>query len=161
MNLIPITKIKINKEKWLNTKIKYEKKMIINDVLNNMSKIILKWIYNLKDYDLNTDKDSFIHDFKTMIYDKYLSEIDKKYDNLEYTEDYQYFELKYLEEIYSLYILCKKQSDIYNLSFFENKNFMYLFDFIYINLTTFEEEYSDSENEEDYLNYTIDVEKIK
>ena len=71
------------------------------------------------------------------------------------------FELKYLEEIYSLYILCKKQSDIYNLSLFENKNFMHLFDFIYTNLIICEEEYSDSDNAEDYLNYTIDAERIK
>ena len=43
-NLIPITKLKMNKEKWLNTPIKYEDDFFVKDVLEQMSQKTYEWI---------------------------------------------------------------------------------------------------------------------
>ena len=73
MDLIPITKIKIDKQKWLETKIKYENKLTVENIINEMCEDILKWINNLEEYTLITDEKSFNYLFKKMIYEKYLN----------------------------------------------------------------------------------------
>ena len=161
INLVPITQLKIDKTKWLNTKIKYESSLKIEDLLNDMCENILNWLYNLEEYTIITDEDSFNNSFKDMIYEKYL--YNSKSESID-TEsyDYNYFELKYLEEVNSLYLESKRILDHYNLKFFQDKDFMELFYFIYEYTQYLEgqEELDDSE-EEDYLNYNIDAEKIK
>lgn len=160
INLVPIRELKIDKTKWLNTNIKYESSLKIEDLLNDMCENILRWLYNLEDYTIITDERSFNEEFKDMIYEKYLYNSKSEIDTESY--DYNYFELKYLEEINSLYLEYKRILEYYGLDFFKNKDFMELFYFIY-EYTQYlegEEELSDSE-EEDYLNYNIDAEKIK
>jgi hypothetical protein len=49
INLVPIRELKIDKIKWLNTKIKYESSLNIEDLLNDMCENILNWLYNLED----------------------------------------------------------------------------------------------------------------
>ena len=61
-----------------------------------------------------------------MIYEKYL--YNSKSESID-TEsyDYNYFELKYLEEINSLYLKSKRILEHYGLDFFKDKDFMELF----------------------------------
>tara|TARA_B110000858_G_C17450355_1_gene313886 strand:+ start:178 stop:399 length:222 start_codon:yes stop_codon:yes gene_type:complete len=73
MDLIPITKIKIKKEKWLQQKIKYEEDLVIDDVLNIMCKKILSKIFTMNDYYLIIDEETFCKNFKDMIYNKYIN----------------------------------------------------------------------------------------
>ena len=161
INIVPITELKIDKIKWLNTNIKYESSLNIEDLLNDMCENILNWLYNLEDYTIITDEESFKRQFKNMIYEKYL--YNSKSESID-TEsyDYNYFESKYLEEINSLYLESKRILEHYGLDFFKNKDFMELFYFIYEYTQYLEkQEESDDSEEEDYLNYNIDVEKIK
>lgn len=72
MNLAPITKIKIDRLKWLNTKVKYEDDLVLEDILNDMCKNILDWINSLEEYELNTDSETFYKNLKNLIYEKYL-----------------------------------------------------------------------------------------
>ncbi len=161
MNLVPITELKIDKTKWLNTKIKYESSLNIEDLLNDMCENILNWLYNLEDYTIITDEESFKRQFKNMIYEKYLYNSKSEIIDTE-LYDYNYFELKYLEEINSLYLESKRILDHYGLDFFKDKDFMELFYFIYEYTQYLEgQEDSDDSEEEDYLNYNIDAEKIK
>jgi hypothetical protein len=155
MDLVPITELKIDKTKWLNTKIKYEDKLKLEDLLNDMCENILDWINTIEEYELNTDSESFKKDFKNFIYDKYL--YNSKYENIDTgSYDYNYFELKYLEEVNSLFLECEKTSVYYGLKLFQDKDFMELFYFIFENINYFEE--SDCEyDEEDYLHYNIDA----
>ena len=61
--------------------------------------------------------------------------------------NYEYFELKYLEEVNDLFLSLKNKSELYNLNLFKkNNNFMDLFDFIYDSINIIEE-FSDSESE--------------
>ena len=158
MNLVPITELKIDKTKWLNTNIKYESSLNIEDLLNDMCENILNWLYNLEDYTIITDERSFKGQFKNMIYEKYLYNSKSEIDTESY--DYNYFELKYLEEINSLYLESKGILEHYGLDFCKVKDFMELFYYIY-EYTQYLEESDESEEEEDYLNYNIDAEKIK
>ena len=49
MDLIPITKLKISKEKWLNTNIQYEDNYKIQNVLEMMSEKTYSWIKSKND----------------------------------------------------------------------------------------------------------------
>ena len=72
MDFIPVTKIKIDKTRWLNTKIKYELNTSNEDILNDMCENVLAWINKIEEYELNIDRDSFNKEFKNLIYDKYI-----------------------------------------------------------------------------------------
>ena len=64
--------------------------------------------------------------------------------------DYEYFELKYLEEVNDLFLSFKNKSELYNLGLFQkNNNFMDLFDFIYDSIDIIDESESD---EEEFVN---------
>jgi len=72
MDLIPITKIKIDKQKWLETKIKYEDNKTIKEVLQEMSLQIYHWMNDKEDLNIITDFETFKSNFIQLMYDKYL-----------------------------------------------------------------------------------------
>ena len=65
MDLIPITQMIINKDKWLSKKIKYEDDIYYNDIINDISDIIIQWINEKDDLEITSDsqqlKDDLIH----------------------------------------------------------------------------------------------------
>ena len=71
LNLIPITRVKISKDKWLNTKIKYEE-LTIENILHEMCHKSYNWILSKGDLDIICDYDTFKEDFINLCYDKYL-----------------------------------------------------------------------------------------
>jgi len=73
MDLVPITKSKIDIKRWFIKKIKYDEELVTEDILNEMSDYILDWINKLPEYELNTDIITFRNKFKFMIYEKYLN----------------------------------------------------------------------------------------
>ena len=74
INLIPITRIKISKDKWLNTKIKYEEELKIENILDEMCRKSYDWILSKEDLEVTSDYDTFKDDFINLCYDKYLNE---------------------------------------------------------------------------------------
>ena len=70
-NLIPITRLKITKEKWLEQQIKYEDDMKVKDIVEDMAYKSYEWINKKSDLDVITDYDTFKKDFINLIYDKY------------------------------------------------------------------------------------------
>jgi len=68
--------------------------------------------------------------------------------------DYEEFELKYLEEIYELYLNFKKISEFNNLNLFQNKNdnFMDLFDLIFQSVKFIDEE-DIQEDDDKFINH--------
>jgi len=151
MDLIPITKIKIKKEKWFQQKIKYEEDLTINEVFERSCDIIYNWINNLEDYSLICNE-SFYENFKTILYENYFYNIPLNVA-INDEEDYDYFELKYLEEINSLFLKSKELFDYYNVDLFQRKtdNLMNLFNFIYNSLNNLEYLSDNSAGEEEYL----------
>tara|TARA_B110001450_G_C17373133_1_gene380511 strand:- start:389 stop:613 length:225 start_codon:yes stop_codon:yes gene_type:complete len=55
MDLIPITKIRIDKNKWLSTLIKYETDIYNNDITNDITEMILQWILEKDDLIIISD----------------------------------------------------------------------------------------------------------
>ena len=72
MDLIPITHLKISKDKWLNKKIKYEEELRVEDVLDEMCLKSYDWILSKGDLDIICDYDTFKDDFINLCYDQYL-----------------------------------------------------------------------------------------
>jgi len=74
MDLKPITKIKISKEKWLNAKIKYDDNLCNKDIIEDMCYQTYKWMYSKNDINIIIDYDSFKENFINLIYNKYCHE---------------------------------------------------------------------------------------
>ena len=72
INLIPITKLKISKEDWLELPIKYDDELKVKDIVEEMCERTYSWINDKDDLDVVTDYDSFKKDFINLLYDKYL-----------------------------------------------------------------------------------------
>ena len=67
---IPITKIKVSKERWLNTPIQYEDDLYIKNIIELMSEKIYDWISSKKDLSVITDYETFHNKFADIIYQK-------------------------------------------------------------------------------------------
>ncbi len=72
-DLIPITKLKISKRKWLETQIKYDESLLVKDIVDMMSEKTFHWIQSKSDLELVVDQDSFKEEFINLLYDKYLN----------------------------------------------------------------------------------------
>jgi len=70
-NLVPITRLKITKEKWLEQPIKYEEDMKVKDIVEKMAYKSYEWINMKSDLDVVSEYDSFKNDFINFLYDKY------------------------------------------------------------------------------------------
>lgn len=62
MDLIPITQMIIDKDKWLSQKIKYEDDIYYNDIINDISDIIIQWINEKDDLEITSDSQQFKND---------------------------------------------------------------------------------------------------
>ena len=72
MDLIPITKLKIPKDKWLNTPIQYEEDLFIKDIVEILSQKTYHWIVSKDDIEVLQDYDSFNKEFINLVYTKYV-----------------------------------------------------------------------------------------
>ena len=70
--LIPITQLKISKDKWLHTLIQYEEEYTIKDVIEIMCQKTYQWILSKDDLTIITDYETFQEQFTNLIYDKYI-----------------------------------------------------------------------------------------
>ena len=141
--LIPITKMRVSIDKWLNTKVKYEENLTLKDILEDMTDKTYEWLSDKDDLALVTDYDSFKNDFISLMYNY---EVSHNYDNYHMTESEEdLYDLKYLEEINSLFLSLKKKDDYYNTNIIRG-DFNELFEFIKMNTTI--QEFSDSSDEE-------------
>tara|TARA_B100000900_G_scaffold101637_1_gene84198 strand:- start:1138 stop:1599 length:462 start_codon:yes stop_codon:yes gene_type:complete len=141
---LPITKIRIPIDKWLNTKVKYEENLTIKDILEDMNDKTYQWINDKDDLTLVTDYDSFKNEFIHLIYD-YENKCD--YDNyhMNHSEE-DLYDLKYLEEINSLFLSLKELDDYYNTNIIRG-DFNKLFEYIKTHTTI--QEFSDDENSDE------------
>ena len=70
--LIPITQLKISKDKWLHTHIQYEEDYTIKDIIENMCQKTYQWILSKDDLTIITNYETFKEQFTNLIYDKYI-----------------------------------------------------------------------------------------
>jgi len=143
-HLVPITKMKIPIDKWLNTTVKYEENLTLKDILNDMTDKTYEWLTDKDDLSLVTDYDSFKNDFISLMYDY---ENKHEYDMNHMTESEEdLYDLKYLEAINKLFLSLKKLDDYYDTNIIKS-DFNELFE--YIKMNTIIQEFSDDENSDD------------
>jgi hypothetical protein len=134
---LPITKMKVSKDRWLMTKIKYEEDLTIKDILEDMMNKTYEWINDRNDLEHVSDYDSFKNNFIQTFYEKIA------YDSIFMSvSEEELFDLKYLEEINELFLSLKRLSDYYGLKLCDD-NFMDYFEFIKHNVVI--HEFSDDE----------------
>mgnify|MGYP001183862515 CR=1 FL=1 len=127
INLIPITKMRVSIDRWLNTKVKYEDVLTLKDILEDMSTKSYEWINHREDLEHVQDCDSFKNEFIHLIYNY---EIRHNYDMNHMTEtEEELFDLKYLEEISELFNEYKETDNYYGLDLFKD-DFNKYFEFI-------------------------------
>lgn len=138
---LPITKMKVSKDRWLMTKIKYEEDLTILDILEDMMNKTYEWINDKNDLEHVSDYDSFKNNFIQTFYEKIA------YDSIFMSvSEEELFDLKYLEEINELFLSLKMFSDYYGLKLC-NDNFTDYFEFIKHNVVI--HEFSDDELSDD------------
>ena len=143
---LPITKMKIPIDRWINQKVKYEDELTLKDILEDMTDKTYEWIIDKDDLALVTDYDSFKNDFINLMYNY---EVRHNYDNYHMSEtEEDLYDLKYLEEINSLFLSLKKLDDYYDTNIIQG-DFNEYFEFIKTHTTI--QEFSDDKNSDDDL----------
>ena len=69
---VPITRLKIKKDRWLMEPVKYESDRVKQDIIEEMCQSTWIWINSRSDLEPITDYDTFRSDFINLIYDKYI-----------------------------------------------------------------------------------------
>ncbi len=149
MDLIPIVKIPIQKDRWLEKKIKYENNLTIYNILEKLAYDTYDWMYSNEELNILIDYNSFIEIFINMIYNCYVLNNPIKYEKLYDDEElYEYFDLKYSDDINNLLLYFQEISKSFCLDLFlkSTDNYMDLFEFIYNNVEIMENESLDDEN---------------
>tara|TARA_Y100000389_G_C17229150_1_gene397227 strand:+ start:28 stop:525 length:498 start_codon:yes stop_codon:yes gene_type:complete len=149
MDLIPIVKIPIQKDRWLEKMIKYENNLTIYNILENLAYDTYDWMYSNEELNILIDYNSFLELFINMIYSCYLLNNPIKYEKLYDDEElYEYFDLKYSDDINNLLLYFQEISKSVCLDLFlkSTDNYMDLFEFIYNNVEIMEDESLDDEN---------------
>ena len=149
----------ISFDKWISTRIQYDDSYYIKDVLNEFVKDIFLFVNSNTELELDYEEETFKDKFYQFIYQTYLSQktdVFKAYDE----DMYEYFTLKFSEDIINLFLGFKEKTKRYNLDLFHKRNdiSLYLEDFLFNHLLV-EDPYYDTEeedNEEKYINNSID-----
>ena len=156
------------RNKWLQTRIKYESDYTIKDVLNELCRDIFSWIDATPEVEYDYIESTFAHKFYKFIYRKYMKrkkevfkhndkETFKPYDE----ELYEYFSLKFSQDIIDLFMKFRETTRSYNLSLFHqyNDNSLDLEQFLFNHILV-EEPYNDEKDveasEENNISSTID-----
>ena len=150
----------ISFDKWISTKIKYDDSYYIKDVLNECIKDIIYLVNSNPELEFDYEEETFKYKFYHFIYLTYVCQ--KKDDFEPYDEDmYEYFTLKFSEDIINLFQGFKEITRRYNLDLFHKQNdiSLYLEDFLF-NTLLVEDPYYDGNDmdtdEENNISSTID-----
>ena len=150
----------ISFDKWISTKIKYDDSYYIKDVLNECVKDIICLVNSNTELEFDYEEQTFKDKFYQFIYQTYLNHVED--DFKPYDEDmYEYFTLKFSEDIINLFLGFKEITRRYNLDLFHKQNdiSLYLEDFLF-NTLLVEDPYYDGNDvdtdEENNISSTID-----
>ena len=144
---------------WLFTRIDYENKYYIKDVLNEMINHIINFVNRYDEikfcYDLDTVKDKFYH----CIYDTYYLKNQCNFDDSD--DMYEYFSLKFSEDIVDIFLEFKEISKRNNLSLFYQRNdcSLYIQDFLFTILSVEEPYYDTDESTDEENNLDIHIDE--
>jgi len=149
----------ISFDKWISTRIQYDESYYIKDVLNECVKDIICLVNSNPEVEFDYEEETFKYKFYQFIYLTYVCQ--RKDDFEPYDEDmYEYFSLKFSEDIINLFLGFKEIVRRYNLDLFHQKGetSIELEDFLF-NTLLVEDPYYDEDDdtdEENNISSTID-----
>tara|TARA_B100001094_G_C18139565_1_gene777056 strand:+ start:397 stop:840 length:444 start_codon:yes stop_codon:yes gene_type:complete len=119
---------------WDNT----TNKTILDEILSKIIQYIIK-----------NDELYFKYEFDLFRINFYIFAYTQKVEEYEYSEDYEYFNMKYSDDIVNLFLEIKDHTKAYGSTLFHNKETSNnLLDFLYNNVSVYNENLE--ENEEGY-----------
>ena len=111
---LPITKMKISKERWLNKKIKYEKNLTIKDILEDMNDKTYEWLTDKDDLSIVCDPDSFKNDFINLINEKcWINNLKNKNSVFIHTYEKTFFDRGRYDEFFTKTFFLKDLKDYF------------------------------------------------
>jgi len=143
--------------KWISTRIQYDESYYIKDVLNECVKDIICFVNSNTELELDYEEDIFKSRFHRFIYRTYVCQ--RKNDAEVYDEDmYEYFSLKFSEDIINIFLGFKETTRRYNLDLFHKKGTTSIeLERFLFNTLLVEDPYYDSDTEEENnIGSTID-----
>jgi len=155
---------KCNQNKFLQTRIRYESDYTIKDVLNELCKDIFFWIDGTPEVEHDYDKDTFLDKFYKFIYYTYNKRKKEVFEHNDketfkpYDEElYEYFSLKFSQDIIDLFMRFRETTRCYNLSLFHqyNDNSLDLEQFLFNHILV-EDPYNDETDEINNIDNGID-----
>lgn len=123
MNLIPV-KSKISLDKWTNLTAKYDTYTLKDIIFDFTSELYTYLSFYNNEFIITLDKDKIYKDIIQIIFNNYYK-ITKDYTN------YEYFSLKFNEDIYDIYAIYYNTISIDIGHNIIKNNYMIIFDYIY------------------------------
>ena len=149
----------ISFDRWITTRIQYDDSYYIKDVLNECVKDVICLVNSSTELEFDYEKETFKDKFYQFIYLTYVCGCRDEFKP--YDEDmYEYFTLKFSEDIINLFLRFKETTKGYNLDLFHKRNdvSLYLEDFLFNTLLVedpyYDEDYMDLD-EENYIDSII------
>ena len=144
---------------WLFTRIDYENKYYIKDVLNEMINHIINFVNRFDEikfsYDIDTVKDKFYN----YIHDTYYLNNQSNFDGSD--DMYEYFSLKFSEDIVDVFLEFKEISKRNNLSLFHQRqdSSLNIQDFLFTILSVEDPYYDTDESTDEENNLDIHIDE--
>jgi len=147
---------------WITERISYDDILVTKDVLNMMVNKIYKYVKITPELEFDYHISTFKEMFYKMIYQKYY--IGKRSVYIPYIPYdefmYEYFSMKFSDDIIDIHFFCKELAKQYNLDIFVKVDCsLYLVDFIFDTVLTADPYYDDGDDglsEEENIDYSID-----
>ena len=143
---------------WITNCVAHDDYYVTKDILNLMIDKIHHYVFHTSALEFDYEESTFKEKFNKMLYvTYYLNEPEdfKPYDE----EMYEYFSMKFSDDIIDIYFDCKELVKQYNIDLFcKTDNSIYLLEFLF-NTLLVEYPYNDECDEltdEENLDYTID-----
>jgi len=140
---------------WLVTHIPYDKEYYIKDVLHELLDEITYFIESTPELECDYEESTFKYKFYQFVYRSY---VNQKEDFVPYDEElYEYFSLKFSQDIINIFLRMKEITKRYNVYIFHGKQdiSLDLEDFLFDHLLV-EDPYYDEFDEENNLENIID-----
>ena len=143
---------------WITDCVAHDDCYVTKDILNLMIDKIHHYVFHTSALEFDYEESTFKEKFNKMLYvTYYLNEPEdfKPYDE----EMYEYFSMKFSDDIIDIYFDCKELVKQYNIDLFcKTDNSIYLQEFLFNTLLVeypYNDEYDELTDEEN-LDYTID-----
>ena len=143
---------------WITKSVAYDEHYVTKDVLNLMVDKIHQYVFHTPELEFDYDESTFKEKFYKLLYVTYY--LDESEQFVPYDQEmYDYFSMKFSDDIIDIYFDCKELVKQYNIDLFgKTDNSIYLLEFLF-NTLLVEDPYNDGCEElsdEENLDYTID-----